>query len=972
MVAREAELARLDRELELALAGNGRVVLVSGEPGQGKTALMTAFAARAQAAHPELLVAVGTCNAYTGRGDPFLPFRQILGQLTGEVPAGSHLDAFQRERAARLTRAAPRAADILVRMGPNLLDSLVPVAALAARMQRAGVALPPLPAAGGSVTGGVGMVRPGGEDQQALRAETAATLAAWAEDTPLLLLLDDLHWLDDSSTELLLYLASVVTADRILLLGAYRPGSSPAAGSRDGHLPHALAELARTGATTLDVDRADGRAFVDAWLDGEANALGEAFRAALVQQTGGHPLFTIELLRAMQQRGDLVKDGAGRWLAATDLRWDQVPARIADALAARVVRLDAASRDVLRVASVEGETFTAEVAAAVLGLGPRQVVASLGAELDRTHRLVSAIDVRRGTAGLVSRYTFRHNLIQRYVYDTIDVAERVYLHDAVASALEAVFGEEADPVALAFHFTQARAPQRAVVHYRRAGDRARKAHAIDQAIAHYQAALEHWPDGDIGGRAALLRDLGESQAIRHQMDDARRSFSAAREAFEAAGDVRQMGYVDRFLAQLAFNRADFAGASAAARRAITMLEPLGESAELASALFALSYYHVLVDEFDQAVPVAERAVAMAERVDAPRVLAEAMLSLGSALDQLDPPRFEEGAALLERSIQLCDEQGNSMMASLAGLNLGDQLEGCGRYQEARSRYRTTLEYARRHQATTFETWALQRLALYAWFHGDWSGAFELHEELLQRRGGKDPSEDGRPYLRWLVFFAWSEVDLGDPDRALAMLRGYEEALFRLPQIGSRLPALAVYLRAHAGAGQSDEADRDAEAIADAVASAFVAEHDIIKAVLEALRHLVRRPTERADPRIHTCLQVLERLARHYDSPEANASLEEARALLAAADGSFEESADRNIAAAEAWQAGVFPLWEARARAAAAHALRHVGRDAEANSQRARAQALLASLAEQIPDEEHQTSFTRVADAMLLLGRKRKG
>ena len=220
VVARDGELERLDRELELALSGNGRVVLVSGEPGQGKTALMTAFAARAQAAHPALLVAVGACNAYTGRGDPFLPFRQISAQLTGEVPSGAHLDAFQRERAARLTRAAPRAADILVQRGPHLLDSLVPVAALSMRMQQAGVALPPLPVTGGSMTGAVSMVQAGGEDQRALRSETASTLAALAEDAPLLLVLDDLHWLDDSSAELLLHLASVVPGRRMVLMGA--------------------------------------------------------------------------------------------------------------------------------------------------------------------------------------------------------------------------------------------------------------------------------------------------------------------------------------------------------------------------------------------------------------------------------------------------------------------------------------------------------------------------------------------------------------------------------------------------------------------------------------------------------------------------------------------------------------------------------------------------------------------------------
>lgn len=963
IVARERELERLDRELEHALGGNGRVVLVSGQPGQGKTALMTAFAARAQAAHPELLVAVGTCNAYTGRGDPFLPFRQILAQFTGEVPAGSHLDAFQRERAARLTRAVPRAADILVRKGPHLLDSLVPVAALGARMQQAGVALPPLPATAGSMPGAASMVQPGGENQRALRSETAATLAALAEDAPLLLVLDDLHWLDDSSAELLLHLTSVVAGHRVLVLGAFRPADLQMSGSSGARVSHPLVELAQSGATTIDVGRSDGRAFVDSWVDREANALDEDFRAALVRQTGGHPLFTIELLRAMRERGDLVKDEAGRWSAGPDLHWNQVPDRIADALAARVGRLDAAARDVLRVASVEGEVFTAEVAARLLGLEPRQAVASLGSVLDRGHRLVAAVDVQRVAGGLVSRYAFRHNLIQRYVYDTIDVGERAYLHEGVASALEAVFGDDADPVALAYHYTQARSPERAARHYRKAGDRARRAHAIGQAIAYYQAALEHWPEEEPLARAALLRDLGECQVIRGWEEDAGRSLNEARDLFEAAGDVRQVGHADRYLAQLAIGRGDLAGAAAAARRAVAMLEPLGDSAELASALFARGYCHVLVAEWEEAVPLAERALAMAERVDAPAVLAEAMLCLGSALGYLDPHRFDESVALLERSSELSDEQGNPMIASLARLNLGYQLVRMGRYREVRLSWVAALEYARRHQATTFETYALECLCSYAWRHGDWSRAFELWRQLLQRRDGVDPSEHDGLFADQGVMFAAFEADLGNHDRALAMLGARDDALRRLPRVGYRLPALAVYLRAHVGLGRSDEADRDAEAIADALAPALSPSANIT-AVLEALQHLVQRSREDAGPRITTCLQVLERFARHFESPQANASLEEARALVAASAGAFEESAGRNLAAADAWQAGTFPLWEARARAAAAHALRRLGRDEEAESLLERAQELLAGLAGQIPDDERLASFARVIEAML--------
>ena len=100
-VARERELTQLNTFLDSALAGQGQVCFVTGEAGAGKTALVTEFARRAQAAHNELLVAIGMCNAQTGAGDPYLPFRDVLGLLTGDVEARLAQGGITRENAGR-------------------------------------------------------------------------------------------------------------------------------------------------------------------------------------------------------------------------------------------------------------------------------------------------------------------------------------------------------------------------------------------------------------------------------------------------------------------------------------------------------------------------------------------------------------------------------------------------------------------------------------------------------------------------------------------------------------------------------------------------------------------------------------------------------------------------------------------------------------------------------------------------------
>jgi DNA-binding SARP family transcriptional activator len=130
LFARDRELAHLDRFLDLALSARGRTVFVTGEAGSGKSALLQEFAARAQDAHEDLIVASGNCNAHVGIGDPYLPFREILGLLTGDVETRWAAGALSREHALRLWNLVPLVARTLVEAAPDLIGTFVPGPAL--------------------------------------------------------------------------------------------------------------------------------------------------------------------------------------------------------------------------------------------------------------------------------------------------------------------------------------------------------------------------------------------------------------------------------------------------------------------------------------------------------------------------------------------------------------------------------------------------------------------------------------------------------------------------------------------------------------------------------------------------------------------------------------------------------------------------------------------------------------------------
>lgn len=132
-IAREHELTQLEAFLDRALSGQGAVVFITGEAGAGKTTLVTEFTRQAQETHTDLLVALGNCNARTGLGDPYLPFREALGLLTGDVEDKLAQGAILPENARRLKQFFQVSGEVLVELGPMLINTLVPGAGLVSR-----------------------------------------------------------------------------------------------------------------------------------------------------------------------------------------------------------------------------------------------------------------------------------------------------------------------------------------------------------------------------------------------------------------------------------------------------------------------------------------------------------------------------------------------------------------------------------------------------------------------------------------------------------------------------------------------------------------------------------------------------------------------------------------------------------------------------------------------------------------------
>jgi DNA-binding SARP family transcriptional activator len=625
LYAREPELAQLDRFLDMALAARGRTVFVIGEAGSGKSALLQKFATRAQDAHDDLIVASGNCNAHVGIGDPYLPFREILGLLTGDVETRWAAGALSRDHALRLWKLVPLAARTLLEAAPDLIGTFVPGSALLDRARASA------PAGASWLTGLADRVLAPPADaptapapqQSDVFEQVTRVIKTVARQMPLVLLVDDLQWADLGSISLLFHLGRNLAGSRILIVGAYRP--EEVAIGRDGArhpLEPVTSELQRLfGDITVDLDRAQSRLFVEAFLDGEPNRLASPFREMLYRQTRGHPLFTIELLRGMQERNDLVRDDQQRWVEGPALSWETLPARVEAVIAERIGRLARPLQATLRIACVEGLVFTAEVVADLLGTSEREILGQLSGELDRNHRLIQADSIVRVDGQLLSFYRFRHILYQKYLYSTLDEVERVHLHEQVGTSLENLYGVQEGGAGLADispqlarHFEEAGMAEKAIHYLHQAGERAIRLSAYQEGIVHLNrglALLSLRPESpkrakqELGLQLALGKAWLSQGTPRAEVKDA---FSRARDLSRQLSRSAELGHALGELALHYYVRADYRTACQLGQEALSLAESSADPLQLALGhwylglgLFGLGEYTAARDHFEKTI-----------------------------------------------------------------------------------------------------------------------------------------------------------------------------------------------------------------------------------------------------------------------------------------------------------------------------------------------------------------------------------
>ena len=724
-VARKRELAKLDAFLGHAVAGHGQVCFVSGEPGSGKTALVQEFARRALAQNQDLITATGTCNAQTGIGDAFLPCREVLDELTGGGSSAVPDAAGSPENAVRTRKALAKSGRILLEVGPALIGTLIPAATLAALAIKLGKIVvdqikladkfdelakqKPLKAQ---------MDKPE-VDQAHIFEQYTNFLRAFAVEQPLLLVFDDLHWADASSLSLLFHLSRRIDQSRIMIIGAYRPEETGAAQvGTESPLEKLLSELKRYyGDITIAVDEEDEattRAFVDACVDAEPNRLGFDFRGALYRHTAGNPLFITELMRHLRESGQLVKDAQGEWVESRQVDWTALPARVEGVIEERLQRLGKDGRATLSVASVEGETFTAEILARLQSSDEREMVRRLSGEMSKQHHLVEASDMLRLGSKRLSRYRFRHSLLQKYLYDGLDKVELSYLHEDIGNAIETFYADRLDDVVvqLAWHFAEAGFDEKASHYFRRAGELAADRYANAEAVDHLTHALALTPQTDARARFELLLAREVALGWQGKRESQAQDLQAAAELAMHLKDNRAVAEVSLRLAEHARLTGNYDAALGYAEQAAKEPAMTAQAYALWGKICLHKGLYTEAKEWLELALVSDGA----DRA----LMAQVTYDLG--VDAYYQDRFTEAGECWERARVLYQELGlrRGQVNCLLNAGLLQKKQGC--FMAARSAFAEALGLCKTMGWRHGEAWVLNNLGNNAFDMGDYRSA----------------------------------------------------------------------------------------------------------------------------------------------------------------------------------------------------------------------------------------------------------
>jgi predicted ATPase/serine/threonine protein kinase len=713
---RAAELAALQGMIAEARSGHGRIVLVVGEPGMGKSRIVHELRERLRG--DEIRVLLGRGRSYGGGISPYMPVVDVIRELL-DAPA---------------TGPAPDVAQVVqrIRAADASLEPFVPL-----YLHLLSIASEAFP---------VPRHLDGEHLHAALLDAVAALVMVAAQRSPLLLLLEDWHWADDASREVLRRLAEVVDSQPIGVIVTTRPDAA------------VLSAVAGEGSIVQlgPLDRSGAAAVLQALLGGDA--VSRALVDRVHDRTGGNPFFLEQVALTLREEGAVVNAG-GETTLAPHVESLRLPDTVEAVIRARLDRLDGDSREVLRVASVIGREFGRGLLLAAVPAG-----IDTGRALDR---LRAAALIQQVRVIPEPAFKFKHVLTQEVAYGSLLEHQRKALHGAIGCSLEVEAADRADEhsEALAHHFIEAEAWNAAVRYGRRAAERLRALSQYANALSmldRVQGSLAHLPDDD--ARRNLTADiLLEQERLCETLGQRR----------------RQQQIIGELISRLA---------------------PHGASARLAEAYLRQGDVLILLKRYDAADRALNTVLRLSREHGDAALERNALRSIG--LLRWHQGRHEEALTIAETTLEIDRALGDEIAIAVDLGNIGNILRGLGQYERARTVLEEAVAMPVLEQNPARLSAVLHNLANVHRANGDLARALDY----LQR-SAESMRVNLLPVQRCFHLTAIAHIRLqqGQIDEALKTYREAVELSRRARTAEGLAQSLRLLGELNAGLGQDSEA-----------------------------------------------------------------------------------------------------------------------------------------------------------------------
>jgi transcriptional regulator with AAA-type ATPase domain/tetratricopeptide (TPR) repeat protein len=647
-VARAREMALLEDLLAHAERGQGQAVLIGGDPGIGKSRLLDEFRRRTIGRAAWLQgSAVSFGNAW-----PFHPLIDLLKHAFGIQATDS--DQMVGERIDRATSPLGASFQPAVRFLRSLL-SVDPgdasIAQLDPKLRRAGIF-----------------------------EAIAQFLHASSETRPLIVVLEDLHWMDPATGEFLAMMGESLSSGRIVLCATLRTGYTQTFASN----------VFGTQLTLSRVSRSETAAIASA-LAGAAT-LSSELQLLVDDKTDGNPFFIEEVLRSLQERRLIERRGNEITLVRPTATID-VPDSVEDVLLGRLQRLDASSRDLLLTAAVVGREFPRRVLERVLVDGPSIE--------DRLRSLRAAELIHNARVWPDVIYGFKHALTHEVAYHAQPESERRIQHARIGEAIEQVYGDRLSEQygVLTHQFTQAERWDKSLTYAMAAAAQAERTFAIREALAHYDAALDaaRHLGGGVGDPATLI-PIHEAKArlffviseFEHSEAEGERILPLAR---LTGNRIKEAEALATIAWAAMWSRRDLDAAIRASREAIAVAEPAGALAVQARAHLTIGFIRGVTGVSDESHAELDKAVAISAAAG-DRVYRSLSLTIGGLLRNWTGD-YDEAARMQAEGLSLARETGVLVPLLFSCFMRGLTLTGKGDYDEAFAAFNEGLSLAER-------------------------------------------------------------------------------------------------------------------------------------------------------------------------------------------------------------------------------------------------------------------------------------